>query len=69
MDRAINQLQKLIFDFDSINIDRMQKNQYWFQSIDGWSIVVDGIIYLPSINQLIDISIIVDRGMKILCFE
>ena len=69
MDRAINQLQKLIFDFDSINIDQMQKNQYWFQSIDGWSIVVDGIIYLPSINQLIDISIIVDRGMKILCFE
>ena len=69
MDRAINQLQKLIFDFKSINIDQMQKNQYWFQSIDGWSMVVDGIIYLPSINWLIDISIIVDRGMKILYFE
>jgi len=69
MDRAINQLQKLIFDFNSINIDPMQKNQYWFQSIDGRSMVVDGIIDWPSINILINISIIVDRSIKKLCFE
>ena len=61
MDRAINRLQKLIFDFTSINIDPRRNNQHWFQSIDGRSMVVDGSIYRPSIEASIDASIIIDR--------